>query len=258
MTSCLIGYTGYVGSTLLRSTAFDDLYNSKNVDDIKGKDYDLVVCAAAPAVKWKANKNPEEDLQNIEKIIGNLKTITAKKFVLISTVDVYKNPIEVDEETEIIPEEVTPYGRHRFYLEEFIQKKFPNHLVIRLPGLFGEGLKKNFIYDLIHTNCLHLTHRDSQFQFYNMDSLWNDIKTALNQSLSLVNFVIEPVSAHEVAEAALNITFDNVTENPPVYYDMRSKYSYLFNNHESEGYFKNKNEILSEITAFISKERAKL
>lgn len=54
---CLVGYTGFVGQTLLTQTSFDDLYNSSNIETIQNKDYSLVVCAAAPAVKWKANKS---------------------------------------------------------------------------------------------------------------------------------------------------------------------------------------------------------
>lgn len=257
MSTCLIGFTGYVGSTLLTQTTFDDLYNSKNIADITGKEYDLIVCAAAPAVKWKANQNPEEDLNNIESIMGYLRTVNARKFVLISTVDVYNNPRGVDENTEIHPEEVSPYGRHRFYLEEFVCETFHNHLIVRLPGLFGTGLKKNFIYDLINTNCLHLTHHKSVFQFYNLISLWSDIEIALSHSISLVNFTTEPVSASEVAEAALSASFDNETDNAPVYYDMRSQYSHLFNE-RGQGYFKNKQEILLEISTFIKKERTGL
>ncbi|WP_150270364.1 NAD-dependent epimerase/dehydratase family protein [Paenibacillus tepidiphilus] len=257
MSTCLIGFTGYVGSTLLAQTTFNDLYNSKNIADITGKEYDLIVCAAAPAVKWKANQNPEEDFKNIESIKGYLKTVSAKQFILISTVDVYKDPRGVDENTEINPEEVAPYGRHRFYLEEFVRDTFANHLVVRLPGLFGPGLKKNFIYDLIHTNCLHLTHHKSVFQFYNLESLWSDIKLALSHSLFLVNFTTEPVSAREVAESSLSVLFDNETDNAPVSYDMQSRYSHFYNEH-GQGYFKNKKEILLEISEFVNKERARL
>lgn len=49
MTKALIGYTGFVGTTLLKQTKFDDFYRSTNINDIKGKKFDLVVCAGAPA-----------------------------------------------------------------------------------------------------------------------------------------------------------------------------------------------------------------
>ena len=45
----------------------------------------------APAEKWRANLNPLEDEKNIDFLIYNLNNIKAKKFVLISTVDVFEN-----------------------------------------------------------------------------------------------------------------------------------------------------------------------
>ncbi|WP_044480947.1 NAD-dependent epimerase/dehydratase family protein [Paenibacillus antibioticophila] len=255
---CLLGFTGYVGSTLLSQTHFDDLYNSKNIEAIKGKEYDLIVCAAAPAVKWKANQAPVEDLDNIEKLMGALKNVKVNNFVLISTVDVYRNPVEVDETTIIDPELTEPYGKHRFYLERFVQENFKDNLIIRLPGLFGKGLKKNFIYDIIHNNALHLTHFQSEFQFYNMDRLWNDVQIAFNHKLSLVNFATEPVTPKEIAYQSIGTTFTNETGKSPVRYNMKSKFAHLFNPDAPNGYMSSKEEILGEIRSFILEERKHL
>ncbi|WP_322906581.1 NAD-dependent epimerase/dehydratase family protein [Paenibacillus sp. SGZ-1009] len=252
--TALLGYSGYVGNTLLRQTAFDDLYNSKNIDDISGKSYELVVCAAAPAVKWKANQEPEADLANLQVLMESLKKVNAQQFVLISTVDVYQKPIEVSEKTTIHPEETDPYGRHRFYLEQFVQQNFADVLIVRLPGLFGEGLKKNFIYDLIHDNRFDLTHKDSGFQFYNMRNLWADIQTAQQQQLKIVNFSTHPVSAAEIANHALQMNFSNVTEKPAVIYNMLSEHAEIFGG--KDGYFKTKNQILEEIAEFIQQQKS--
>lgn len=255
---CLLGFTGYVGSTLLSQTHFDDLYNSKNIETIKGKEYDLIVCAAVPAVKWKANQAPAEDLDNIGKLIAALKGVKANSFVLISTVDVYRNPVEVDETTIIDTELLEPYGKHRFYLENFVRENFKDNLIIRLPGLFGKGLKKNFIYDIIHNNALHLTHFQSEFQFYNMDRLWNDIQIAFKHKLSLVNFATEPVTSKEIAYQSIGTTFTNETEKSPVCYDMKSRFAHLFNLDAPPGYMSSKDEILSEIRSFVLEERNQL
>ena len=64
MNSALIGYTGFVGGNLLRQFAFTDLYNSTNIETIAGRAYDLIVCAGAPGVMWKANKEPALDEQS--------------------------------------------------------------------------------------------------------------------------------------------------------------------------------------------------
>ena len=63
--NALIGYSGFVGSNILRKTSFNKLYNSKNIDEIQNIEFDTVVCAGAYGIKWKANKHPVEDLKSI-------------------------------------------------------------------------------------------------------------------------------------------------------------------------------------------------
>ncbi|MGO4546885.1 pyridine nucleotide transhydrogenase [Paenibacillus sp. 2TAB23] len=253
MKTALIGFTGFVGTTLLSQTTFDECYNSKNIKEIRGMDFDLVVCAGAPAVKWKANQHPEEDLANLEGLMSHLNTIKAKKFVLISTVDVYQSPLMVDEETEISEVAMESYGKHRYLLEKFVQNKFERSIIVRLPGLFGIGLKKNFIFDLIHDNCLHLTHYKSIFQFYDMSRLWNDLNVVMGSDVSVINFATEPVSAEEIARNCFSTNYTNDNSKVPVNYDMRSKYAGLFG--KSGPYMNTKEEIFLQVKQFVNNER---
>ncbi|MDQ0890932.1 dTDP-4-dehydrorhamnose reductase [Paenibacillus sp. V4I9] len=252
MSTALIGFTGFVGSSLTRQTSFDNYYNSKNIEDIRGKNFSLVICCGAPAMKWKANQEPEKDLENIQMLMSHLADIEAEEFVLISTVDVYKIPVGVSEETHVILDELDPYGKHRFMLEGFIQKQFDKHSIIRLPGLFGVGLKKNVIYDLMHNNCLHLTHHNSIFQFYDMSRLWDDIQVVRRKAVKLVNFSTEPVATYEIARNCFDIEFTTITEKAPVVYDMKSLYSNLFN-YESK-YMLTKEQVFEGIRNLIRLE----
>ncbi|MFM9328685.1 NAD-dependent epimerase/dehydratase family protein [Paenibacillus mesotrionivorans] len=255
MSKALIGYTGYVGSSLMDQTYFDSTFNSKNIEQISGKEFDLLICAGAPAVKWKANQDPDEDWQNLNRLMNNLRKVYCKKLVLISTVDVYPVPVKVNEDSKIIPEENTPYGKHRFYLEQFTKSNFSDVSIVRLPGLFGKGLKKNFIYDMIHNNCLDLQHKDSQFQFYDLKNLWRDIELSLSQDIKLINFSCEPVTASEISQKCFGVPFNNIPHNNPAYYDMKSKYASLFN--KSKEYMYTKEEVLHQIIDFIEAERVK-
>ena len=145
----LVGYTGFVGSNLLENISFDLCFNSKNISDSFGLNPDLLVYSGIRAEKFLANKEPEKDFQIIEEAIENIKKINPKQIVLISTVDVYPNPIAVDENTEINLDVVQPYGKNRLYLENWVASNFEDYLIVRLPGLFGKNIKKNFIFDLI-------------------------------------------------------------------------------------------------------------
>ena len=72
--NALVGYTGFVGSNLLKQHPFQHLYNSKNISDIAGKSFDLLVFSGAQAVKWWANQNPEEDRAKIQSALDPLET----------------------------------------------------------------------------------------------------------------------------------------------------------------------------------------
>lgn len=227
MANALIGYTGFVGSTLGRQAGFDALFNSTNIAEVRGRGFDLVVCAAARAEKWKANADPAGDRAHIEALAADLRSLSAKTFVLISTVDVYPQPVDVDEATEIALESAQPYGRHRLLLERYVREQFPSAFVMRLPGLFGRGLKKNFIFDLLTENTPYLNamHARSRFQFYDMERLWTDVQRQIAAGIRLLNVSTEPVSCADVARVGFNRVFDNLIEKPPVLYDMQSRHA---------------------------------
>ena len=84
MTKTLIGFTGFVGSSLLIQTKFNKVYNSKNIDNINNCEHDIIVCAGSPGIKWLANKNPKDDLYTINNLISNLKKTSCNKIILIS------------------------------------------------------------------------------------------------------------------------------------------------------------------------------
>lgn len=150
MRTALIGFTGFVGSNLDLQYDFTHRYNSKNIQDIAGQTYDLCICAGVKAQKWVANQQPEQDLADIQTLIDHLAKADIKLFVLISTIDVYPNPVSVDEDSVIDKINHHPYGLNRLFLEEWVVQHYPQHLIIRLPGLFGQNIKKNFVHDILY------------------------------------------------------------------------------------------------------------
>lgn len=228
MKKALIGFSGFVGTTLLKQVHFDALYRSSNIQEICGNEFDVVVCAGVPAQKWIANKNPKEDLENISKLISHLEKIKCNTFILISTVDVFKSPVDVDESTPVDEDNLHAYGLHRRILEKFVEQRFSRHLVVRLPGLVGPGLRKNVIYDFAHHNNIEMIDSRGIFQFYPMVNLWPDIQTALNANLSLVHLTAEPIAVHDIAEQGFGRSFDQKTVAIPAIYNMRTQYASVF------------------------------
>lgn len=146
----LIGHTGFVGGALLRQTQFAQCYNSANIAAIAGEAFGTLVCAAAPGSMLEANRAPERDAAQIEALIAHLSTVEAERFVLISSIAVLADFAGGDDEGTSAFQQTLAYGRHRRMLEAFIEERFPRSLIIRLPALFGHGLRKNFLFDLLN------------------------------------------------------------------------------------------------------------
>lgn len=252
MTQALIGYTGFVGSNLLNQQTFDDCYNSSNIGQIDNKGYSRVYCAGVPAAKWIANKDPTQDRENIQCLIAHLKTIIVEKFILISTVDVYPSPINVDESSAIKLDMCQPYGKHRFELENFIRNEFDS-IIIRLPGLFGTGLRKNIIYDFLNNNNIEKINPKGMFQFYSLDHLSKDIEKGLQNNLNLLNISSEPTSVQEVAKICLGSELQNDIDAVGVKYDYKSCHAEIFGG--NNGYLYNKEQVLSDLTEYVGREK---
>ncbi|MBC7489315.1 MAG: pyridine nucleotide transhydrogenase [Glaciimonas sp.] len=228
MTNALIGFSGFVGSTLLKQAHFESLYRSTNIGEIVGKTFETMVCAGAPAQKWIANREPEVDRQKIDGLINHLKTIHCQTFILISTVDVFNNPIGVDEYTVVDESQLHAYGLHRRILEKFVASHFPNHLIVRLPGLVGPGLRKNVIFDFLNENNLRAIESRGVFQFYPMVNLWSDIQIALNAGLKLVHLTAAPISVSEISQQGFGKAFIQTLMPTPVAYDLQTRYADIF------------------------------
>lgn len=255
MDNALIGYTGFVGSTLLKQAQFEARYRSTNIGEIEGRHFDTLVCAGAPAQKWLANKEPEADREKIEGLIAHLKTVRCETFVLISTVDVFKQPIGVDENTPVDEQGLHAYGLHRRLLEKFVQEHFPRHLIVRLPGLVGPGMRKNVIFDFLNENNLDAIDGRGVFQFYPMVNLWYDIQTALAAGLECVHLTAAPISVAEVSAQGFGRPWERTLENPPATYDMRTCHAARFGT--AGDYQYSKRETILAIRAYAQSEPRK-
>ena len=146
----LIGSTGFVGSNLAAQHAFDGRFHSTDVEEAFGKKPELLVYAALPAEMFLANRDPAADLRRAERAMENIRAIAPKACVLVSSIAVYPDTHGMDENSPIDPKELSAYGANRLALEKWVEENVEDHLVLRLPAIFGKGLKKNFLYDYIH------------------------------------------------------------------------------------------------------------
>ncbi|MDE6219320.1 MAG: NAD(P)-dependent oxidoreductase [Lachnospiraceae bacterium] len=313
----LVGYTGFVGSNLYARARnrIKGVYNSQNVEKAYGLEPEVLIYAGLRMEKCLANNAPDCDLELILEAEKNIKAINPQRLVLISTIDVYQNPVGVDETDSVLSSGkggmdngVQPYGLNRYYLEAWARKNYPDALIIRLPGLYGYNMKENFIHDYIHVipsmlkkekyqelkvlekaddaimldacyeaagngyykcrkldkdkrdqlkkkfkklgfTALNFTDSRSTFQFYSLGRLWEDIQTALNEGITLLNVATEPVSAAELYKALTGEVFKNELKGTPTKYDFRTTYASKFGGRA--GYICSKEEIMADIKLFV-------
>lgn len=250
--NALIGSTGFIGGNLAAQEHFDDAFHSANIEEIAGRSYELIACAGAPGRKWLANREPEADRQAVQRLMHALDCVQVRHFVLISTVDVYPHPIGVDEDTPIDRDHADAYGRHRHQLEQFVAQRF-DATILRLPGLFGPGLKKNVIYDFLNDNRLDLINPASTFQFYDLSDLWRDVQQVRSAGLGLINFATEPVSVSVIARDVFGFEFRNEAPVPEAHYDFRTKHANLLGG--ANGYLHDRAQVLRSMRRFVVQEK---
>jgi hypothetical protein len=252
--SALIGHTGFVGGTLQGSGSFDAFANSKTIQRLAGQSFDLIVCAGVSAVKWRANKDPEADRAGIARLTSVLETMAAREFVLISTIDIYPAPFEAaNEDTQIDPAVNHAYGRHRLKLEQWVQGRFDTVRIVRLPALFGAGLKKNVIFDLLHNNQTEAINPASVFQWYSLRRLADDIDQVRTEDIRLINLFPEPLRTADILAAFFPGTRVGEAKHPAPHYKLETKYGELFGG--PKGYIADRRSVLAELADFIIAQR---
>lgn len=205
--NALIGYTGFIGSNLLKDKkfSFSFKFNSKNIEKIKNKNFNDVVCTATYSKIWVANRKPKKDKKNIINLINNLKKIKVNNFILISTIEVFGKNNNKNENNKIILNKYnSAYCNNRIYLENFVKRKFRNYLIIRLPIVYGQNFVKNCIFDLLNNNEIEKLNGDDVVQIFNVDNLKKYIQLAIKKKIKVVNICPKPIKLFEISQKIFN------------------------------------------------------
>ncbi|RXH19843.1 NAD-dependent epimerase/dehydratase family protein [Bradyrhizobium guangzhouense] len=251
--NALVGYTGFVGSNLARGFTFSHLYNSSNFRQMRTEQFDTVVCAGVSAAKWKANLDPASDWEQISALIAELATIRARRFILVSTVDVYPDTSLPLDETANLDGEHHAYGRHRLRLEQFVADSFERFSIVRLPALFGPGLKKNALFDLMHDHEIDRINPNGTFQWYPVGRLVKDLAVIDRHALACVNLVTQPIPLRAIWQRLFPQHRVPEVATPGAQYRLRSRFAQLFGG--SDGYVMNADAVMTELGMFVGQGR---
>lgn len=253
MSTALIGYTGFVGSSLATTCGFDFLINRANLESLRGADLKRLVCAGLPAAKWRINQEPKQDLENMRRLEKVLNTIHVEQFILISTIDVYPCIEGADEAFDFSSQSNHPYGTHRLQFESFVRGRFPDASIVRLPALFGPGLRKNVLYDLLHNYRLERINPASCFQWYPLEMLREHLIRIESLNLRLVNLFTEPIETQLIVDRFFPGIDVGHSPDPPSHYDLHTRHGEVFS--RDPHYVLDKGQVLKSMETFIHAER---
>lgn len=255
MKTALLGYTGFVGSNLAEKHAFDDVYNTSNIADLRDQEYDLIVSTANRADSHRINEHPDDDRAEVDALIDTIESARAKRLVLISTVCVYPGGSTPNEETTLDPRGLTPYGVNRLHQERRLSEKFDT-LIVRLPQLYGNNLKKGVVYDLLNDYRVEHIRPDVQFQHYDVRNLWADISAALDAGLSSLNVASPPLTNRDLAAEVFGVelgegpTGEESAFSRMYTRDMRTIHTDLYGG--SGGFLTSREQEVAGLRAFVS------
>ena len=251
----IVGHTGFVGGVLQGQRFTSQAFNSTNFRDMRGVSAPLLVCAGVRAEKWKANAEPQTDWNSIQNLWDVMRSVRAHRFVLISTVDVYPQPNLVDEGFRPHGLANHAYGQHRLALEEMVLANFPRAVVLRLPALFGPGLRKNVLFDMKNARLLDGINPDSSFQWYDVRRLWADIDLALDvREGGIFNLVTRPISVRRLRDTLFPGLEIGAKASAPVSYDVRTLHAKTFGG--TDGYLEDEDMVLQRMDHWLSSESA--
>lgn len=166
----IIGADGMLGSDLVHylgkrfsiTPITKESYNT-----YLNKSFNVIINANGNSKRFWANKNVLEDFRlSTESVYSSLFDFQYKRYIYISSSDVYENHTNTDstKETEQVnSNELSCYGFHKYLSELIIMKYAMNYIILRSSLILGRNLKKGPIYDIVHDQPLFIS-RESKIQ----------------------------------------------------------------------------------------------
>ena len=155
----IAGANGFVGKALCRAAKNHEYeifsITRENCDKHKSLEYDILINTAMPSKRFWALNNPVDDVNaTIVKTAELLYEWKYKKFIQISSLSA---KIQLD----------IPYGIHKKSAEVLVENK-QNTLIVRLGALYGSGLNKSALFDLVKHNHIYVD-INSEYNYIDID-----------------------------------------------------------------------------------------
>jgi nucleoside-diphosphate-sugar epimerase len=167
----LIGGKGFIGNAInkiLKKKFLVKVINKKNFIKFANKKCEYLINANGNSKKYISEKNFFKDFKlNVLSTVSIIEKIKFKKYIHLSTVDVYHDltkKFKNNENSKINLDKISKYGFNKYMSEIIVMKIVKKWNILRLSGMVGDELKKNPIYDMKNNKKLYVN-INSKFHF---------------------------------------------------------------------------------------------
>lgn len=166
---------------------------------------DIIVHCAANASRNVTSDSLYGFLEDNVLLTQRLTKIPHKKFIYLSSVDVYPKNGTEHQEDEVIPLDSLDnlYGVTKLMSESIVRKKCPNSLILRETAFLGKESRKNSLKRILEEEpCILSLSGDSVFNYICYSHMLDFIKLSVDQDLQgIYNLAAsENITLSEVAE----------------------------------------------------------
>jgi len=176
----ITGASSGLGKYIAATMPFHVSYDRDKPNEYVGP-YDLIIhCACNPA-----RDNLYEAYSNV-RLLDELLNIQTKKFVFISSADVYPKGGNRSEDTAIDFRKIDNlYGQMKFLCEGIIRNREQEHLILRPTGLLGSYCRNNIIVRMLEGCDATTLREDSRMSYISHSYLYDLIFSELQGTYNI-------------------------------------------------------------------------
>ncbi len=189
------GTSSGFGKYLLEKINYSEAVN-RNFEPsfYKNEHFDVIIHCAFNKTMLASSDNLYECYNDNILLTEKLSRLNCKKFIFLSTVDVYPKKYNKAWSTDdkIFFEDIdNSYGKFKLLCEKIIEKNCKNYYIIRVSSLVGKYMKHNSYLKIMNEEFPKLTlSGESRFSFLEYEKVLNHINLSITKdSIGTVNLV---------------------------------------------------------------------
>jgi dTDP-4-dehydrorhamnose reductase len=231
----IIGGKGLIGRSianyLKKKKKNFRVITKQNYNNYKNKNCSIIINANGNSSRYYANTYPKKDFhKSVITVFKSIFDFKYKKYVYISSGDVYEKINKKSNEKKIIETPCNYYGKNKFLAEQIIKFYCNSWIILRSGPVIGSKLKKNIFFDL----------KKNKKVYSNINSSYSYIT---NISFSKIIFKICQKANNQIFNISGNKTVSNIylkrlIKSKSIFDNNKIKEKYSLNNLKIENFLK--------------------